>query len=114
MYNINNEEIQISILIKECQENANKHGCIIEWKKSILDNKILSIGDALFLCHSELSEALEAYRDDNKEHFNEEISDELIRLFHLYCDLNINIEEEIYTKMNKNKLRPVNHGRKNY
>lgn len=105
---------EISELVQKAKENANSHGWFIEWDKTTLDKKVLSIGDTLCLCHSELSEALEDYRDDNKEHFKEEIADEFIRLFHLCGEMNIDIENEIIKKMNKNKLRPINHGRKNY
>jgi len=111
--------IDIKRLITDCAENANKHGWFILWdiKKIIRQDekiKVLSIGDALCLCHSELSEALEAHRDDDIEQFSEEIADEFIRLFHLCGDLNIDIEKYIVLKMSKNKLRPINHGRINY
>jgi len=106
-------------LVKECKLNANKHGWFIIWNiENIIhkdeDIKVLSIGDTIALCHSELSEALESFRDNDLEHFKEEIADEFIRLFHLCGDLNINIEEEINKKMEKNKSRPKNHGRINY
>ena len=113
--------LTIEILKNESKDNANKHGWLINWgnEKSSCNQsdeiiKNLSIGDALSLCHSELSEALEAFRDDDKEHFCEEIADEFIRLGHLCGDLNINIEYYILQKMEKNKYRPKNHGRKNY
>lgn len=111
--------LNIQQLIKDCKNNANKHGWFILWdiKKIIHQDekiKVLSIGDALCLCHSELSEALEAHRDSDIEHFSEEIADEFIRLFHLCGDLNIDIEDHIYKKMAKNKCRLINHGRINY
>lgn len=74
----------------------------------------LNVGEALALCHSELSEALDAYRDDNKEHFAEEIADEFIRLLHLCGDLDIDIVKSINDKILKNQQRPIKHGRKNY
>jgi len=107
-------ETTLNDIIVEAKYNANKHGWKILWNKNVIDKKVLSIGDALSLCHSELSEALEDYRDDNKEHFKEEIADEFIRLCHLCGDLDIDIEEEIHKKMLKNRNRPLNHGRVNY
>lgn len=74
----------------------------------------LTVGEALSLCHSELSEALEAYRDNDREHFAEEIADEFIRLLHLCGDLDIDIVKSINEKMLKNQQRPVKHGRANY
>jgi len=116
---------KIEELIRQAKINANKHGWFIYWidvnstEEHLINYKqngykCLSIGDTLALCHSEISEALNAFRDDDFEHFKEEIADEFIRLFHLCGDLHINIEEEIIKKMEKNKLRPKNHGRKNY
>ncbi len=96
--------LEIERLIKDCKENANNHGWLIHWDKHNFDyenKKILSIGDALCLCHSELSEALEAHRDNDIEHFSEEIADEFIRLFHLCGDLNIDIEKHISEKNDK-------------
>lgn len=113
--------LTLEILKNLCKNNANKHGWLINWGeiKSVCNQsdvkiKNMSVGDALCLCHSELSEALEAFRDNDKEHFSEEIADEFIRLFHLCGDLNIDIEAAINKKMEKNKLRPINHGRVNY
>ena len=41
---------------------------------------------------TELSEAMEKWRDDQKEEFKEEIADALIRLFHLVGDLRLKEE----------------------
>jgi NTP pyrophosphatase (non-canonical NTP hydrolase) len=109
---------QIEEYIDYCKDNAHSHGWVIVWDidnvQTFPHQKILSIGDAIALCHSELSEALEAHRDNDIKQFSEEIADEFIRLFHLCGDLNIDIVSEINLKMEKNKNRPVNHGRVNY
>lgn len=107
-------ETQINELIRKCTENANDHGWKIYWHKLSIDKHDLSVGEALALCHSELSEALEAYRDNDTENFDEEIADEFIRLFHICGDLGIDIEKSIEDKMKKNISRPKNHGRFNY
>lgn len=60
---------------------------------------------------TELSEAMEAYRCQNKENFKEEIADAFIRLFDLCGGLGIDIEKEIEKKSRRNKNRPYKHGK---
>lgn len=64
----------------------------------------------LLLVHTEISEAAEDYRHDNREHFAEEIADTFIRLMDITDALGIDIEAEIIKKMEKNKARPYQHG----
>lgn len=66
----------------------------------------------LMLVVTELAEAMEAYRDDNKPHFAEEIADTFIRLLDICGTLKINISDEIYYKMLYNEERPEKHGHK--
>ena len=102
-------------------ENANKHKWKVRWNQMLLGNieevqkgyRYLSIGDAIALCHSELSEALDAYRNDDKGNFAEEMADTVIRILHLCGDINIDLTTAINQKMLKNQNRPINHGRKN-
>ena len=105
---------QITKLIQNATENAHNHGWYIEWNRTSLNSGVLSVGEALALIHSEVSEALEEVRDDNKDTFSIEIADVFIRLFHLCGDLNIDIEKAIETKMKKNTTRAKKHGRKIY
>jgi len=113
--------------------SANEHGWKIVWctgndivkDPNIIKNsrifqdailskhEVLTVGEALVLCHSELSEALEAHRDDNKTHFAEEIADIVIRVLHICGDLKIDLTKAINDKMLKNMNRPHRHGRKN-
>jgi len=62
---------------------------------------------------TELSEAMEQWRDDHKEGFREEITDAFIRLFHLVGDLGLkgDMVRSIMDKLKYNETRPNKHGR---
>ena len=66
----------------------------------------------LMLVVTEISEAMEEFRDDNKKKFATEIADAIIRLLHICGFMGIDIEKEIKEKMLTNEKRPVKHGRK--
>ena len=66
------------------------------------------------LIHSELSEALEAHRNQDKVNFAEELADVAIRLIGLAYGLNVDLVGEILAKMETNESRPVKHGGKLY
>ena len=70
-----------------------------------------NIPEMLMLIVSELGEALEAYRAQDKENFNEEIADTFIRLFDLCGGLKIDVEKYILHKAKINKNRPYKHGK---
>lgn len=70
-----------------------------------------NIGEALMLIVTELAEAMEAHRVQDDANFKEELADSFIRLLDLCGGLNIDIEEEIERKANKNKNRPYKHGK---
>ncbi len=67
--------------------------------------------EKLMLVVSEVSEAAEAYRNNDHEEFNEEVADIFIRLLDVVGTLNINIEFEIRKKMDKNFNRQYQHGK---
>ena len=73
---------------------------------------------ALLLIHCEISEAVEALRDDDKKQYHEELADIAIRLFDLMgyeekqAKYAINFQEIIKSKMNKNDKREYKHGKK--
>lgn len=108
----------LSELQKLSKFTANQHGWHVEWSSKYRihypDTKYLSIGDALALCHSELSEALDAYRDNDKKHFATELADAIIRILHIAGDLDMDLTEAINEKMKINQSRPILHGRVNY
>lgn len=64
--------------------------------------------EKIALIHSEISEAMEAYRHKRikgKGGFAEELADAVIRILHLAGVYNINLEKEILTKIESNQDR---------
>lgn len=78
-----------------------------EWETS--DYKVLAILD---LIHSEVSEATEAFRKNNKENFIEEIADVIIRCLDCTEGLKMDVGDAILKKLEKNKSRGYKHGGK--
>jgi NTP pyrophosphatase (non-canonical NTP hydrolase) len=66
----------------------------------------------LALITSEVSEALEAFRQDEREHFTEECADIIIRVLDLTAGMGIDIEAAIAAKLAQNKHRGYKHGGK--
>lgn len=66
----------------------------------------------LALVHTEVSEAVEAFREDDKVNFAEELADVIIRVLDLCGGLEIDIDTEIRKKLEKNKTRSHRHGGK--
>ena len=70
------------------------------------------IPELLCLIHSEVSEALEAYRNGDMQNFREELADIAIRVFDAATGYGIDIEKEIIDKHGINQKRPYRHGGK--
>lgn len=73
--------------------------------------------ECVALIHTELSEAVEAYRDGKMEPgergwFGEELADAVLRILDLAAALGIDLEDEIVRKMAYNWTRPRRHGGK--
>lgn len=66
----------------------------------------------LALITSETSEALEAFRNNNKDNFAEECADQIIRILDLTSGLDIDIDTAVAKKLEINKKRGYKHGGK--
>jgi NTP pyrophosphatase (non-canonical NTP hydrolase) len=89
---------QLSILVME-QARAKGHGTKPEE---------INVLEKFALIHSEVSEAMEAYRHkniDGKDGFEEELGDAVQRILHLAAIMNVDLEAAILKKLEYNKDR---------
>lgn len=108
------KETTLKELVKESHDRAVRHG----WWEGDVHN----IPEKLALIHSEVSEALEAYRDnepnfrtgeDGKpEGFGVELADAVIRIMDLCGHLGIDLDYLVRVKSEFNERRPYRHGGK--
>jgi len=95
--------MNISELQQEIHKNSKDHGW---WETE------RPVPEILCLIHSEVSEALEAYRNNDHENFKEEMADIAIRVLDAAAGYAFDLETEILKKHAFNKTRPYRHGNK--
>lgn len=105
----------LEILKEDIHQNAIKHG----WY-----DEPIAFGELIALCHSELSEALEDFRNNRKIKkiwldekgkpcgVPTELADLIIRVLDLCGHYDIDIGEAVIKKYEYNKSRPYRHGKK--
>jgi len=95
--------MEFSTIAREIHENAVEHG----WWESKR-----TVPELLCLVHSEVSEALEAFRNHDEDNFSEELADIVIRVFDMAEGLGVNIQDAVVKKHMANIERPYRHGGK--
>lgn len=93
----------LATMQQKIHENAQNHGW---W-----DNP-RTIPELLVLIHSEVSEALEAYRNNDRVNYREELADIAIRLLDHAEGYGIELAKEIAAKHERNVHRSYKHGGK--
>lgn len=95
---------------EEIHQNKLRHG----WKVTTSDDwqDKHEIPAVLMLITSELAEALEAFRKDDRANFEEELADVAIRLIGLSHGMGIDLKAAILEKVQRNRVREYRHGGK--
>lgn len=95
----------------EIHDNKLSHGWKITTPKD-WDNSQHEILGVLMLITTEVAEAAEAFRHNDRPNFSEELADIMIRTISLAHGMGVDIGSEICNKMEKNRNRPIKHGGK--
>lgn len=83
-----------------------------DWPADAEKDKVRFLGTHMALVHSEVSEATEAIRHRDRENFDEELADVVIRVASIAHGLGTDLETVIAAKLAKNRTRGLHHGGK--
>lgn len=104
-------DLVFSVLGREILETKRTNGWVctapVDWEQDETQ-----IPADLCLIHSEVSEALEAFRKDDRQGFIEEMADVIIRVVGLTAGLEMDLAEAVLLKLAKNRVRGYRHGGK--
>lgn len=113
--------MDIKELVQKAHKNARNKGFWEDWSQAHnaqvgnaeirMNMRNNALGNRLMLISGEVAEAHEALRKIDYENFKEELADIVIRVADLAGGLDIDLEAEILSKMEKNKNRPYKHGK---
>lgn len=101
---------------EDIHPNAREHGWLHSGHLRLAQEDNGVVPELLCLIHSEVSEALEGYRNHVEEGqkgcLSEELADIIIRVFHMAAMYGIDIGEAVMKKHLYNMAREVRHGGK--
>lgn len=75
-------------------------------------NKVRFLGTHMTLVHEEVSEAFRGVRNRNRENFDEELADVIIRVTSIAFGLGTDLQAAVSAKLDKNGKRGFRHGGK--
>lgn len=102
--------VQWNLIQHDVHKVAVNHGF---WYHHMAVSSKTVIAEKLCLIHSEISEGLEAIRNDIEGNGNlgEELADAVIRIMDLSEKYHLRVAEELVLKVEKNKTREFKHGK---
>lgn len=84
-----------------------------DWPKGRVETtRINALCTHMALVHSEVSEATEAVRHFDRDNFDEELADVIIRVASIAHGLGTDLDSAVIAKLAKNKTRGLHHGGK--
>lgn len=119
-------DLTLNQIIRDARDTSREHGwwaaCAAEEGGLDVDRVLATIPEKLCLIHSEVSAALEDYRDRNfglrvteggkPVGFDSELADVIIRIGDLAGALGLDLEAAVMAKLQFNRARPFRHGGK--
>lgn len=106
------ENLRLNDYARDCHTIARKHGFWPSGAPRELFDDVNLMLSKLMLVTTEVAEAAEAVRHNDRGNLVEELADICIRVFDLSAALNVDIEQEIADKMTLNEQRRHMHGKR--